>query len=339
MPKSVGVDIGTSSIKIVELSRFGKGIKLNNYAQVKSADLGVNSLRVFNEKNYLLFKDKAAQALRKTFRKADIKPKQVTFSLPDFSSFFTAFELPEMKKEEIEKAVRFRASKYIPVPLTNLAVDWKTVTKKPLRVLVVAIPKQALDQYKKLAEKVDLRQYSLEPEAFSIDRAFPREQGQVYCFVDIGVQSSTISISNGEGLRNSHGLDISGGKITQAIQRALDIPAEEAEILKREKGLASDSDELSEAILPVAESLAALVERTLEGVEEKAGGLKVDKIIVLGGSARIPGLIDYFRSRLEHKVELANPFAELDYPPKLDNTLEDMGSVFSVAIGAARRNL
>ena len=339
IPKSIGLDIGTSSIKIVELSSFGKKIKLENYAQVKSADLGVTSLRVFDKKDYLLFKDKAADAIKQAFQKMDLKPRKATFTLPDFSSFFTTFKLPKMEEKEVEKAVRFHASKYIPVPMTSLAIDWRKISEDPLEVLVVAIPKKALEQYKKLTEAVGIKKHSLEPEAFSIDRAFPRREGENYCFIDIGVQSSTISISNEEGLITSHGLDIAGGKINKVIQKKLGVSAEEAVILKKEKGLISDSDQLSEAILPIAESLVGLTERTLKSFREKHPGQDVDKIIILGGSAQIPGLLNYFENRINNKIELANPFQGLEYPEGLEKDLQELGPMFSVAVGAARRDL
>lgn len=339
IPKSIGLDIGTSSIKIVELSSFGKKIKLENYAQVKSADLGISSLRVFDKKDYLLFKDKAANAVRQAFQKMGTKPKKATFTLPDFSSFFTTFKLPEMKEKEIEQAVRFQASKYIPVPMTNLAIDWRKVREDPLEVLVVAIPKKALDQYKKLTKAVGIKKHSLEPEVFSIDRAFPRQEGENYCFIDIGVQSSTISISNQKGLVSSHGLDIAGGKINKVIQNKLDVSAKEAVILKEEKGLISDTDELSEAIMPIAESLVGLTERTLKSFVEKRSGENIDKIILLGGSARIPGLLDYFKNRVTPKVEIANAFKNLEYPDSLEKDLQALGPTFSIAVGAALRNL
>ena len=118
----LGIDIGTSSIKVVELSRKGQAQELENYGEIKTLSFKESPFRQV-EKNTLSFSNQeVASAIKAVLREAEIQTKEVNFSIPDFSSFFTSFELPQMTKKELPGAVKYEARSYIPLPLSEITL-------------------------------------------------------------------------------------------------------------------------------------------------------------------------------------------------------------------------
>jgi type IV pilus assembly protein PilM len=158
-PKSfLGIDIGTSSIKVVELGRKGQTIKLINYGEVKTASLQKSPFRIVERDGLLLSDREIAAAISAIFKEAGIESREANFSIPDFSSFFTTFELPPMSQKELESAVKYEARSYIPLPLSEIALDWTIIegkvsdkTKGNLGILAVAIPNEVINQYQEIA--------------------------------------------------------------------------------------------------------------------------------------------------------------------------------------------
>ena len=148
--KMVGIDIGTSSIKVVEISRWGQGEALENYGEIKSLSLYKEPFINMQKGGYLLSNYFISRAIRAVLDEAKIKTKSVIFSIPDFSTFCTSFELPPMEARELKEAVYYNASQYIPLPVNEATLDWKLIGGTPgdkqsaLKIFLVAIPNQII---------------------------------------------------------------------------------------------------------------------------------------------------------------------------------------------------
>ena len=129
--RCLGIDIGASSIKVVELSSFGRKKKLENYAEFR-LPFQDPPLSLFHRKELVLLSDETSEILECLFKKAKIKKKKVALSLPDFSTFFTTFDLPPMTKAEIPQAVEFEARHHIPLPLSEVTFDWQVIEKEKI---------------------------------------------------------------------------------------------------------------------------------------------------------------------------------------------------------------
>jgi type IV pilus assembly protein PilM len=119
---SLGIDIGVSSIKIVEVSVSGKKKKLENYLEFQLPQGGGN----YSEDGFLLI-EQTATVLQGLLKRSRIKQKQVAFSIPDFSTFFTTFSLPPMSESEVPKAIEFEARHHIPIPISDVRFDWQVI--------------------------------------------------------------------------------------------------------------------------------------------------------------------------------------------------------------------
>jgi len=347
----LGVDIGTSAIKIVELVLRGERIKLEKYGETSIQTLYEKPFRTFEKSSLLLSGQDISRAIRAIIEEAKISERKAIFSIPDFASFFTNFELPPMTKEELSGAIRFEARHHIPLPLSEVTLDWSIIEgeinrkKTPLKILLVAVPNEIISQYQKIASLTNLELQTLEAEVFGLTRSLVKEDPRVIALLDFGAQSSTISLVDKGILKISHSFDISGNGLTHLLAKSLNIDYWQAENLKRKYGLSFPGKEAPSIALKIRQILMPLIDLILLEVEKsslsffQAEKKEVQKIILAGGSALLPGLKDYFSENLKKEVEIANPFLDILYPPILEQTLKEMGPAYATAVGVALRGL
>ena len=351
---SLGIDVGTSSVKIVELSKWGKKKKLENYGEMRAEALYGKPFRTFEKSTLNVSDQDVARDISAILKEAGVKTKKAYFSIPDFSTFFTTFNLPAMTEEELFQAVKYEARQHIPLPLSEVTLDWQVIEKetanqKPtsFKILLVAVPNEVISQYQKIAKSAGLELLALEAEVFGLARASVKNQDpslgrlkekSVIILVDIGAQSTTISIVDGEVLKISHSFDTSGNDLTNIISKGFNVDYGKAEELKIKYGLLSSKMDIRESIIPLIDLILSEVKKVSHGffqVEQK----ETQKIILAGGSALLPDLADYFSKNLNTPVEIASPFSSIYCPPVLEGTLKKMGPSYTIAVGTALKGL
>ena len=349
----LGIDIGTSSMKVVELSQAGGRVKLENYGEISAASLYEKPFRTL-DKNTLLFSNTdVGKTIVAVLQEAQIQTKSAVFTIPDFSTFFTNLELPPMTKKEIPQAVHFAAPQYIPLNLAEVTLDWQIIggkgdrkAKTKIKILLVAVPNEVINQYREISRISNLETKFLEAEAFALLRCLNETDKMAIGLVEIGAQSTTCSIVDGGVLKSSHSLDIAGNEMTQALAKGFDLTYEKAEKLKKKYGIhpllkkvpEPEGKKIANVFLPSVDSILIEIQRIFHrfALDEKK---EIQKIILAGGSAHLPGLREYSSSVLKKEVEIINPFANIFYPPILEKTLKEIGPSFSIAVGAALRGL
>lgn len=341
----LGIDIGTSSVKIVELTKSGSRVRLENYGELTVISMYENTFRSY-EKNVLsLSSFDVAKAITAIIQEAGIKTKAAIFSIPNFSTFFTNFSLPPMSEDEVPEAVRFEARQHIPLPLGEVTLDWQIINRKGVdkrvskfEILMVAVPNEVIYQYQEIIDLTGLQFKFLEAEVFGIVRSLVHDELKVRLIVDIGAQNTGISVVDKKVLQLSHSIDVSGNEMTQTVAKSLNIDNKAAEKMKLEQGVYPLDSKVAKIISPLVELIASETEKVRISYESLEGKI-IDEIIISGGSASLPGMKDFFASRFKKNIIIANPFAPLFYPPILDNTLKQLGPSFSVAVGMAQRGL
>jgi len=347
--KFLGIDIGTSAIKVVELSSFAEKIKLENYGQISTSAVYQNPFRTFEKTVLLLSTKDISRGLKAIFEEAKIKTKKAIFSIPDFASFFTSFELPPMTEEELPQAVKSEARRYIPMPLAEVAIDWqliggKSIGKKQtkLNILLVAVPNEIINQYREIALSLDLEIIFLEAEVFSLARSLIKEEEKgVIGLIDAGARTTTCSIIEKRVLKASYSLDTSGDDLTERIAKGFGIDYELAEYLKRKCGITSappslEGKDVREILIPLVDSIWRESEKTFRSFSLKEGK-EIEKIFLSGGMTLLPGLLEYFKDCFKKEVEIGNPFQKISYPLTLEETLKEMGPSYAIAVGLAMR--
>ncbi len=340
----LGVDIGAGSIKLVELSKQ-KGKSLTNYGILGADYFTGNSFRNRERGVLSIEEGNIIEAITSILREAGIKSKQAFFSIPDYVSFFTTFDLPPMSEKEVPEAVKYEAPRRIPLPLSEVTLDWQIIKggpdqkgSTPLRVLLVTVPNDVIAQYQRIAKGAGLKIVALEAEAFAMLRALIKYQDKsnVVALIDIGERSSTINIVSQGVLKVSYSLDVSGEDFTRALTGALGVEREKASAIKHIYGLSDNNTEIKKILLPKAELIldkAKDIFNELYARDKEIPG----KIILSGGGVSMPGLLEYFSQNLNAPIEVANPFIGISAPPTLEEILKKLGPSLTIAAGMALR--
>ncbi len=336
----LGIDIGTASIKVVEISRWGSGYTLENYGEIKSSLIFKETPTSSEKSSTLLSTEFVAKGIKGILEEAKIKTREVIFSIPDFSTFCTSFEIPAMPENEIAGAIQYNASQYITLPISEVTLDWKIIPNPladktaPLKVFLIAIPNQVIKEYQQLALMAGLELYALEAEALGITRALVKNSKKAVCLMDIGVQSSTVNIIDNGALRKSYSFNFYSNKLSQAVSSSLGIEFAKAEEIIIKEGISSSRQGVAQTLYLLINPLIAEI-RNISAEFTQSEQKQVEDVYLTGGTANMPGLKDYFAENLKKNVYVSNCFSDFLYPPILEETLREMAPRFSVAIGVA----
>jgi type IV pilus assembly protein PilM len=337
IPKSfLGIDIGSSALRIVEIGGWGDRRSLKNYGGIQVDTLYEKPFRSFAKNTLLLSTRDIAKALKGVLQEAGIKERRAVLSISDFSTFFTTLELPPMKEKELPDAVRFEARRHVPLPLSEVILDWQLLEKEkeggPYRLLLVAVPKEVVHYYEEIARFSGLKLVALEAEVFGNVRAYVQEEKDPVVLVDIGSHTTTVSVVSEGLLRVSRTIDVGGNSLTERVAKGLSIDSIEAEHLKIKEGVHLTVGN----VLPVVDLIGIETRKVLEGFarQDKA---RARKIVLSGGSARLPGFREYIEKEFERRTEISAPFSNMLYPPLLEEVLKEIGPSYAVAAGMALR--
>jgi type IV pilus assembly protein PilM len=344
---SLGIDIGTKVIRVVEISKNKGKITLENYGEVNLDVACKEFFRSFDKKNLNPAVNNISLAIAAIIEATGIKTKKVVFSLPDFATFSTTFELPPMSKKDIANAIGFEARKYIPLPLSELVLDWQLMNKESLKennkVLVMAVPKIIVEQYKTIAEKSGLELTALEAEAMALKRAVIKETDPTTCLLEIGFQSTNINIVDGGFMKMSSSFDMAGKDLTYSLSETLNIPAGEAEEMKKNQGLSDSSEtKIAHILSPILSVISEKTKKVIKDFEIQEGK-KVEKVVLAGGTSMMIGIREYFEKSLNQdesqilKVEIAKPFKDITYPQLLEKKMGEINLTYAIALGEALR--
>ncbi|MFA5131441.1 MAG: type IV pilus assembly protein PilM [Patescibacteria group bacterium] len=337
----LGIDIGDSSLKMVELRKRNRKIYLSNYAFSENVS-EVNFTKI-DDINYL------AKAIVKVKNEAGITATKVTASLPTFAVFSSIINLSNVDKKGIGIAVNEEAKKVIPLPLEEMILDWKiipdenghTPTKGNMRVFLTGSPKKLVRKYIDVFKAAKLNLVSLETETFSLVRSLVGNDKTTVMIAEIGANSTDISIVKESIPVLNRSLAVCSSTVTKAIAEKLGMSFAQAEQFKFDLSvsLAADAkEELPQLIGRTLEPILTEIQYMLDFFHSQNGG-EVEKIILSGGGAMLLNLADYFAKRLNIKVIIGDPWNRVNCPEELKPVLSEVGAKLAVAIGLGMREI
>ncbi len=338
----LGIDIGTTTIKGVELVHSGRGVvTLVNYAILETSGYLERFNSALQTSNLKLLDTDIVEYLRLLVGKMRPKATEAVASLPAFSAFTTLLELPVMSDREIAQSVHFQAKNYVPLPISTVTIDWLKVgekvepdgTKKQ-QVFLVSVPNDLVETYSAIFRQAGLRLTSLEIEGISAARALTAGNQKPMLIVDVGGRSTAISVAYNGGLKFSGQTDFASGSLTQALSTGLNIGSRRAEDLKRQSMLIGSGGEreLSTIMIPIVDVIINEAKR-IQGGFETGYRETVAGVILCGSGANMPGLPAYVSAQMNLPVSLADPFSVINYPPEIEALKKSLGPTLTVAIG------
>lgn len=337
----LGIDIGNSALKMVELKKKGKKIYLSNYAFSENVS-GINFTKI-TDITYL------AQAILKVKSEAGIKARKVTASLPTFSVFSSIINLPMTAKKNMEKAVADEATKVIPLPLEEMILDWKLVPERKdaekrddIKVFVTGSPKKLVKRYIDIFRSSKLSLASLETETFSLVRSLLANDPSTVMIVEIGANSSDLSVVQDSIPVLNRSLEVCGSTITEALADKLGLNFNQAEQFKLDMSTTlsdNSTKDLPQLVIKTLSPVIHEIEYMRDFFEKNSDGVKIEKIVLSGGGAIFLNLADYLAKYLNLQVIVGDPFSRIHYPLELKPIIDEVGSKLAVAAGLALREI
>ena len=344
----IGVDIGTSAIKIVEIKNNSGKPVLSNYAWMSFDGYFKKDDSVSETYEKIL-----PQYLKRIISESGIKSKITHTSIPAFGGLITLIEFPQMDKNDIEQAIKFEAHKYIPTSLDEVVLSWDiingnlsaatkeseivTAGNEKLQVLLVAASKKKVERYEKMIMSAGLKLESIEIESFSMVRSLIGNDQGNFIIADIGSRVCNILLIEKGAIRINRNIDAGGKDITKTIAKSMSVTDDRAEKLKLggKNFFAADSY----MTFPSLEIIRDEIARTANAYSHEGKKLKIDNVILSGGTANLSGLADYFTQALGIKTIVGNPFGRIEYDKKIEPALKILGTRFSVAAGLALKGM
>ncbi len=334
----VGIDIGSSAIKVVQIKAIKGTPTLETYGELQLGPYeGVELGR-----NTHLPLPKAIEALLDIIREASVSTKNAACALSYNSSFTSILSLPTLAEEQIGTMLPVEARKYVPVALNKVTLDWIPLGSDEkaqyTRVLLTALYNDALTEYQSLMQGAGLSISAKEVEIFSSIRATVAPDDVSVAIIDLGASATRLYIIEKGTLMKTHSVLTSGVELTKSLATALEIEFSAAEELKRAAGLLGVADDPR-----VAKTLGDELRRgmrELHTVMQRYGeteGTKISKVILSGGGAGLRGVVPFAADLFATPTVIADPFSKIAYPAFLEKTLHESGASFAVAIGVALR--
>lgn len=358
----LGVDIGSSSIKVVQLRRARGAAVLETYGEISLAPYGGFDIgRATN-----LAPEKIAQALGDLAKEANVTTKNCGVSIPFSSSLIAIAEMPNLPQKRLGQMIPIEARKYIPVPMTEIELDWFVIPEEEAKyfvpegtdnptgaqneaankvhVLLVAIHKDILTKYRQVFTTAGFAPTFFEIEAFSAIRAIIEGGAAPTAVLDIGAAMSKLYIVEYGIVRASHNISRGSQDITISLSKSSGMSIAKAEEMKRGIGLSGDAA-LNESARSASHTVGLIMEYIFSETRrailsyQKHSSKDIANVILTGGGASLPGILDLAKKSFDMNISLAQPFTKVEAPAFLEATLREAGPTFSVAVGLALRKL
>jgi len=337
----VGLDIGSSSIKAIELRRNRGEIQVVNVGvEPLASDIVVDSMIVDS--------GSVASTIAKIFTDHAFKSKQVATSVSGHSVIVKKISMATMPEEEMESAIRNEAQQYIPFEMGDVNLDYQVLSSDPdapqMDVLLVAVKKDKILNYTNALQLAGRQPAIVDIDAFALlncyDYNYAPPNNATVALLNLGASVMNINIVKGTVPLFTRDVSVGGNQYTDALQKELDLSFDDAESLKLGHKVGTVSDDAKTPILQqVTELIVLEIQKTFDFFRATASGDHIERIYLAGGSSQIPGLVETLRREFSLPVETLNPFLKIEASAGVGaEVMEQHAPQLSVAVGLALRS-
>jgi type IV pilus assembly protein PilM len=341
---AVGLDIGSSAIKAIELKLSGKAYRVAAFAsEPLPRDAIVDGA--------IIDAGVVADAIRRVFDAAGIRTREVAASLSGNAVIVKKISLPVMTEAELGESIYWEAEQYIPFDIQDVNLDYQITdpgtgpeSKGTMDVLLVAAKKEKIADYTGAIAQAGRTPVVVDVDTFALQNAYEVNYGAdasaVIVLVNAGASAININIVRGEFSLFTRDISIGGNAYTEAIQKELNLPFAGAEELK--KGVPADGVTFEEArpvLHAVNENVLLEIQKTFDFFKATAASERIDKIVVSGGSSRVEGFREMLAERFGAPVEPFDPFRHVTFEPAKFGleSAADIAPILPIALGLALR--
>lgn len=321
-----GLDIGTQFIKIVQLNKTASGYQAEKIAFEPTPPMSIKDGMVINA-------DALSESIKRLLEVNKIRVNKVVTAVAGPSVVMRPINMAIMTEKELQNAIKFEAERYLPYSVEDASIKG-TILRKPIEgdeknmeVLLVAAPNELINKCTEAIKKSSLEILSIDLEPFAMIRALQNTISaekfkQTIALINLGASTSSINIFKDGILRHNRTINIAGNNFTKAISQALNLSFEEAEKIKKDKGIIRLTEEettpmsptsmrIFNVITPVLSELLTEIQRSFDYYRSRYKNENIDFIIISGGTSGFLNIDTYISKELGIEVKKANPFENI----------------------------
>jgi len=333
---ALGLDIGSSSVKLVHLKEGRRGFTLLAWGEAPLPPEAVVD-------NQLMNSSAIVEAIRGLLAQLKVRSKEVAIGVRGHSVIIKRISMPFMSQEDLDESIQWEAEQYIPFDVKDVNIDTQILSPQAdaagqMDVLLVAAKKDMINDFTAVCTEAGLTATVVDVDAFAVQNAFetnyPQTPGQPVVLINVGASVTNINIVNNGLATFTRDITVGGNSFTEEIQKQLNISAEEAEALKVGGHGETDAvvpQEVERVIQAVADQMGGEIQRSLDFHAATAPDVHPTRVYLSGGTARIPALFKVIEQRAGVPVEILNPFKNIE----VDNRKFDPAVIMNAAPAAA----
>ena len=340
----VGLDIGSSAVKAVELKPGGKG------AEYQLVNVGIEPLPPEAIVDGAIMDSGAViDAIQRLFTGQKIKTSDVATSVSGNAVIVKKISLPQMSPEELSESIHWEAEQYIPFDIQDVSISYEVIEGGGggnMDVLLVAVKKDKISDYTSAISQAGKVPSVVDVDVFALQNCYEinygLDPGRVVALLNVGASIMNINIVKGSVSIFNRDIAVGGNQYTDAIQKDLNLSFEQAEALKRGQRVDGAAPEnLTPILQAVSENIALEIQKTFDFFKATSSEDRIDRIMLAGGTSKVNGLRDLLADRFEASVELMNPFNNVTYNPREfdPDFMNELGPQAAIAVGLAARKV
>ncbi|MGE3841417.1 MAG: type IV pilus assembly protein PilM [Vicinamibacterales bacterium] len=347
----IGLDIGSSAIKAVELKQAGKGYKVVGFGtEPVPADSIVDGAIIDGAA--------VADAIRRLLDSHGLKTKEVAASLSGNAVIVKKISMPPMSTAELSESIYWEAEQYIPFAVQDVNLDFQVLSGGPdatggapaggtgMEVLLVAAKKEKIADYTGVITQAGRVPVIVDVDAFALQNAYELnytpEAGAVIALINAGASAININVISGDQSHFTRDISMGGNAYTEALQKELHLSHDQAEELKRGVTVSGIDFEHARPILrAVTENVLLEVQKTFDFFRGTAHTDRIDRLVLSGGTSRVDGFSEMLAERFDIEVEIFDPFRNVAFDPDRFGVQSpaDVAATSAVAVGLALRRM
>lgn len=330
---SFGLDIGSHSVKVVQLAKEGEKWRLLAAGLAPTPSPGIASE---SEKAHIA----VAEAIKKLLNDAKITERNVVFALPEAEVYTRLVSFPPLTEAEVASAIEWQVESYIPIPKKDAIYDHQIVnkTEKGVEVLLVASPKLIVSKYMKVLDLVSLNPLAAETELIALSRSIAPVNKRCLV-VDFGASSTDIAVAVNKQVMFSRSFPTGGEAFTRAVAQGIGVQVPQAEEYKKTYGLTETQLEgkVKQSIEPVVSVFIDELKKAIAYWANDHPNEPVETAVLSGGSAGLPALVPILTNKLGIEVTIGDPFATVLKDERVAKSLASYAPLYAIAVGLAMR--
>lgn len=335
---TVGLDIGSSSIKVAEIVQDKNGDRLVNYGISEPLSEAIVDGEIMD-------RQMVHEAITNLIESRQIKNKSVVTAVSGRAVIVKKILMDRLSEEDAKEAIQWEAEQHVPYDINDVSLDFQiinpNVDQKKMQVLLVAAKKDMIANHAEIIKDAGLTPTIIDVDSFAIQNAieanYDLHAGETLALVNIGAEITNLNIVRDQTPHFTKDLSVGANSFVEGIQRKYNVS--QAEALNALRGRESGSIDVASIVQATCEDLSVQIDRAVAYLRSAGDADRVDRILISGGSARVPGLTEFLNARHQVPVEVVNPLQRLLVDPDLfdGDSPDSVGPVLTVAVGLALR--